>query len=69
MRINLKVPFKEKDKAKKKGAKWDGIEKTWYIVDQENLRPFMEWLPRHLRFPHGKAKRLTVKLVQGKMST
>lgn len=29
-RIDLSVPYKEKDEAKKYGAKWDGNGKTWY---------------------------------------
>lgn len=31
MRINLSVPYSDKDLAKELGAKWDCIEKTWYI--------------------------------------
>jgi hypothetical protein len=29
--INIKVPFDQKDVAKKHGAKWDDVQKTWYI--------------------------------------
>ena len=42
MRINLKCPYDEKEQAKALGARWDG--KTWYIVDVEDLTPFMRWI-------------------------
>lgn len=30
LRIDLKVPFAEKDEAKQLGARWDGERKVWY---------------------------------------
>ena len=42
MRINLDCPYAEKDQAKALGARWDG--KTWYIIDVEDLTPFMRWI-------------------------
>ena len=45
MRINLSVPFREKDEAKRLGAKWDGIKRTWYLVDINDLTPFLKWIP------------------------
>lgn len=44
MRINLNCPFKDKDKVKALGAKWDSIQRVWYIVDVEDLTPFMYWI-------------------------
>ena len=44
MRINLNVPFAEKDDAKKLGAKWDPINKVWYVVDPLDLSLFIYWL-------------------------
>ena len=44
MRINLKCHYDEKEQAKALGARWDG--KTWYIVDVEDLTPFMRWIDR-----------------------
>ena len=44
MRINLDCPFKEKDDAKALGAQWDMARKCWYIVDMEDLTPFMRWI-------------------------
>jgi hypothetical protein len=45
MRINLKTPFADKDKAKALGARWDAALKVWYIVDVADLTPFQAWLP------------------------
>lgn len=45
MRINLQVRFEEKDHAKRLGARWDPSLGTWYIVDMEDLTPFMRWIP------------------------
>jgi hypothetical protein len=44
MRVNLKCPFSEKDQAKALGAKWDASEKTWFVIDPPDMRPFMRWL-------------------------
>ena len=44
MRINLNCPFRDKDKVKALGAKWDSIQRLWYIVDVEDLTPFMYWV-------------------------
>lgn len=45
MRLNLKVPFAEKDEAKKLGARWDPARKLWYIENKEDLAPFSRWSP------------------------
>ena len=45
MRINLVTPFAEKDAVKALGARWDASKKLWYIVDVEDLTPFMRWIP------------------------
>ena len=44
MRINLVTPFAEKDAAKALGARWDTTRKVWYIVDVEDLTPFLRWI-------------------------
>lgn len=45
MRIDLKVPFAEKDTAKALGARWDAAKKTWYIPDVADLTAFLRWIP------------------------
>lgn len=45
MRFNLKVPFAEKDQAKKLGARWDATRKLWYVEGQEDVAPFSKWSP------------------------
>ena len=45
MRHDLKVPFAEKDAAKKLGARWDAARKIWYVVDKGDLAPFAKWSP------------------------
>jgi hypothetical protein len=46
MRINLNCPFADKEKAKHLGARWDVARRVWYVVDPDDLRPFMQWLPK-----------------------
>lgn len=41
----LKVPFKEKDEAKKLGARWNPQERYWYVPSGLNLTAFQRWLP------------------------
>ncbi|MDR1994283.1 MAG: DUF5710 domain-containing protein [Azonexus sp.] len=45
MRMNLKVPFAEKDEAKKLGARWDAARKLWYIDNDGKLAAFARWSP------------------------
>jgi hypothetical protein len=52
MRINLQVPYKDKDRAKKLGAKWCRIKKCWYILNETNLMKFWEWIPSYLKKPY-----------------
>jgi hypothetical protein len=51
MRMNLKVPFAEKDQAKKLGARWDAALKVWYIAAGSDPAPFAQWSPT----PHATA--------------
>ena len=39
----LNVPFTEKNKAKKLGAKWDKDNKSWYISDKLDIKDFAKW--------------------------
>jgi hypothetical protein len=45
MRINLKVPFAEKDTAKALGARWDPAKKIWYVKDVADFTPLSRWIP------------------------
>src|ERR1039457_1566193 len=43
----LTVSYKEKDQAKKLGAKWNSEKKSWYIPDGLAITSFERWLPKH----------------------
>lgn len=45
MRMNLRVPFSEKDEAKRLGARWDATRKVWYIENVTDTAPFSRWMP------------------------
>ena len=49
-RINLNVPFEEKEEVKRLGARWDKQHKTWYIPCSMDRTPFEQWIdtPREL---------------------
>lgn len=44
MRINLAVPYEDKDQAKRLGARWDAARRVWYLIDPEDLAPFAQWM-------------------------
>lgn len=44
-RVDLVVPFSEKDEAKSLGARWDPRAKTWYVPEDKVIGPFARWLP------------------------
>jgi hypothetical protein len=45
-RIDLQVPFPEKDEAKRLGARWDAQLKRWYIPEGTDHTAFNKWLPK-----------------------
>lgn len=51
LRVNLVVPYSQKDDAKRAGARWDVARKVWFVENVENLQPFMRWMPEHLKKP------------------
>ena len=53
MRIDLKVPYPEKDTAKALGARWDAAKKIWYVKDVSDLTPFLRWIPDVKAVPEG----------------
>lgn len=55
MRMNLKVPFAEKDEAKKLGARWDAARKVWYVEDEARIALFARWSPVPHIGPAGEA--------------
>lgn len=54
MRVDLNVPYAEKDEAKRLGAWWDSKRKTWYVVNREDLTPFARWFREAHAKTHGK---------------
>jgi hypothetical protein len=46
MRVDLKVPFAEKDDAKRLGARWDVERKVWYVPDGLDASKFAQWMRR-----------------------
>jgi hypothetical protein len=51
MRIDLEVPYADKDQAKKRGARWDVVRQVWYVVDPENIMAFWKWMPEKYKKP------------------
>ena len=45
-RIDLKVPYAEKDQAKVHGARWDPENQTWYAPPGTDLENLKRWLPK-----------------------
>lgn len=45
-RVDLAVPFKEKNEAKALGAKWDKTGSTWYVPEGTDLAPLQRWMPK-----------------------
>ncbi|MGJ0629902.1 DUF5710 domain-containing protein [Xenorhabdus bovienii] len=45
LRIDLNVPDDEHEKARKLGAHWDVTAKIWFIYNDVDPTPFMNWLP------------------------
>ncbi|EAB6033390.1 DNA primase [Salmonella enterica] len=43
-RIDINVPYAEKDEAKMLGARWDPANKTWYVPDGVSIDHFLKWL-------------------------
>ena len=45
-RIDLLVPFSEKEAVKKLGGRWDSDLKTWYVIIDANksILSFKKWL-------------------------
>jgi hypothetical protein len=44
-RIDLRVPFNQKDEARSLGARWDAHRKLWYVPEGVAAAPLAKWLP------------------------
>ncbi len=51
MKTYLNVPYKEKDEARRNGARFDLARKKWYVENLPDLEPFLKWMPEHLTLP------------------
>lgn len=47
----LAVPYREKEQAKRLGAKWDRAQKCWYAPEGVNMGPLERWRPEPGRSP------------------
>lgn len=47
----LAVPYREKERAKKLGAKWDKESKLWYAPEGTDLTPLASWMPEKAPAP------------------
>lgn len=47
----LAVPYKEKEQAKKLGAKWDKDNRLWYAPEGTDLTPLAAWMPEKIPVP------------------
>ena len=45
MRVDLAVPFAEKDAVKTLGGRWDSVKRVWYVVNAADMAAFARWLP------------------------
>ena len=44
-RVDLVVPFADKESAKRLGAQWDVAARTWFVPEHVDPEPFVRWLP------------------------
>ena len=44
-RIELQVPFTDKDEAKRLGARWDSAARVWFVPEELDPQRFQRWLP------------------------
>jgi hypothetical protein len=42
-KIYLNVPFAQKDEAKLLGARWDAVQKKWYVPADKDITLFAKW--------------------------
>jgi hypothetical protein len=44
-RIDLRVPYRDKDEAKRLGARWDSATRVWFVPEELDPARFQRWLP------------------------
>jgi len=44
-RIDLSVPFADKNAARMLGARWDSLRRVWFVPSDRDATPFARWLP------------------------
>ena len=42
-KIYLNVPFAQKDQAKAQGARWDAVQKKWFVPADKDITLFAKW--------------------------
>ncbi|MBZ2206562.1 DUF5710 domain-containing protein [Massilia sp. R798] len=52
----ISVPYKEKEEAKAKGAKWDRNEQSWYVPQNIDPAPFAKWARKPSQRAPGEAQ-------------
>src|SRR3954453_3469440 len=52
-RVDLLVPFVEKEDAKALGARWDSQKKLWYAPPGADVQGLKRWLPKDFRLLPG----------------
>ena len=57
--MDLRVPYAEKNDAKKLGARWDPEQQTWYVPPGLEIDPFGRWLLKTPHEPAGTQSRTT----------
>jgi integron integrase len=65
-RVYLRVPFAEKEEAKRLGARWDQESKRWFVPGERDLTPFARWRPQSGYGPYNSPNART--LTQGKVT-
>lgn len=53
--FDLEVPYRERELARRLGARWDSQRRVWYVVGGKDLTRFKDWLPRAPHVNHRSA--------------
>lgn len=64
MRVDLQVPFDERESAKFLGAMWDVARKTWYVIDPDDLKKFAKWMGKDVQSFYFEKKKQSGKMAK-----